>query len=75
MTPGERREAAMKVLIVSVALLMLGVVFIVPPLIAVLPVLLVGLFLIASPMIIASMTRNTDHGRSRDQRPTSVSRS
>jgi hypothetical protein len=59
----------MKVFIVAVALLMAGVVFIAPPLIAVLPVLLVGLFLIGSPMIIASMTRNTDHGRTRDQRP------
>jgi hypothetical protein len=61
----------MKIFVVTLALLMVGLVFIAPPLIAVLPVLLVGLFLIASPLIMTSMTRGRDGGPTRDQRPTS----
>ncbi|HKA08644.1 MAG TPA: hypothetical protein VKD71_15400 [Gemmataceae bacterium] len=68
----------MKTFVLTLALLMAGLVFLVPPLIAVLPALLVGLLLMASPLIMSSLTRDKDGGRTRDldsgarhdQRPT-----
>jgi hypothetical protein len=68
----------MKIFLLTLALLMAGLVFVAPPLIAFVPALGVGLFLMASPMIMNSLTR-TDHGGRRrdgsgvrhDQRPTS----
>jgi hypothetical protein len=71
----------MKVFFWTLALLMAGLAFVVPPLIiVVLPALLVGLLLMASPLIMGSMMRDMDHGGRardddsgvrRDQRPTS----
>jgi hypothetical protein len=49
----------MKVIFVTLALLMAGLVFIAPPLIAVAPMLFIGLLLIASPALL----RSKDHGR------------
>ncbi len=56
----------MKVFLLTLALLMAGLVFVAPPLIAVLPALLVGLLLMASPLITGSMMRDMHGGRTRD---------
>jgi len=69
----------MKIFFWTLALLMAGLAFVAPPLIALLPALLVGLLLMAFPLIMGSLLRDMDHGRTgdndsgvrRDQRPTS----
>ena len=52
----------MKYFFVALALLMAGLVFVAPPLIAIAPVLFVGLLLLAAP----AMLRGQDHGGSHD---------
>jgi len=67
----------MKIFFVTLALLMAGLAFVAPPLIVVLPALLVGVLLMASPMIMRSLLRGVDNGdhtrddARRDQHPTS----
>ncbi len=57
----------MKIFFWTLALLMAGLAFVVPPLIiVVLPALLVGVLLMASPLIMGSMTRMDHGGRTRD---------
>jgi hypothetical protein len=57
----------MKIFFWTLALLMLGLAFAAPPLIiVVLPALLVGALLMASPLIMGSMTRMDHGGRTRD---------
>jgi hypothetical protein len=51
----------MKVFFVTLALLMAGLVFVAPPLIAVAPMLFVGLLLIASPMLLRSKDDGIGH--------------
>jgi hypothetical protein len=70
--PQREEGVVMKIFFVTLALLMAGLVFIAPPLIAVLPVLIVGVLLMASPVILNSMSRDKDRdGRTHDERPTS----
>jgi hypothetical protein len=52
----------MKIFLVTVALVMAGLAFIAPPLVIVLPGLLVGLLLIASPLMANSLARDTEQG-------------
>jgi hypothetical protein len=62
----------MKALVVTIALLAAGVAFLAPPLIAVLPVVFIGLFLMASPMMINSLARSGRDeaaGAGTEQRP------
>ena len=68
----------MKIFFLTLALLVTGVAFIAPPLIVVLPALLVGVLLMASPLMMRSLMHGEDNGNRprdgdvrRDQRPTS----
>jgi hypothetical protein len=57
----------MKIFVPTVALLMAALVFVAPPLIAFLPALAVGLLLTAAPLIMGSLTRMDQGGRTRDE--------
>jgi hypothetical protein len=66
----------MKIFFLTLALLMAGLAFVAPPLIAFLPALLVGLLLMASPLMMRGMahggrTRDDDSAVRRGQGPTS----
>jgi hypothetical protein len=63
----------MKYFISVLALLIAGLVFVAPPLIAIAPVLFVGLLLMASPALLRGQDRGGSHDDSRvrgGQRPT-----
>jgi hypothetical protein len=66
-TPVREEGVAMKIFFWTLALLMAGLVFAAPPLIiVVLPALVVGGLLMAAPLIMGSMTRMDQGGRTRD---------